>query len=154
MTDKATVAYKVKSALYEAARTLYDPDTVLVSFGLSTARADLNEMVALLEVRVRQEQGPLSATNRSRDEYVEQQVVISVFRAGPHDDREVSEAAYEHLRKLEYYVRQTDTTLGGVAMHCQLTEHESYGYTQVENLSHGRLCEIEATFTARVRITG
>jgi len=154
MTDTATSALKVKKALYEVAKTLFDPDQVLVSFGLSTARRDLNEFVSFLEVKVRQEEGPLSATNRARNEYLDLQVVIGVLRAGTDDDLEVTEAAYAHLRALEYYVRQTDPTLGGACMWCFLTAHETYGYTTAENLADGRLCEIEATFTARVRITG
>ena len=154
MTDTATAALTVKKRLYEAAQTLYDPDEVLVSFGLSTARRDLSQIVAFLEVRVRQQPGPLSASNRSRDEDIDQQVVISVSAAGTDDDLAVSEIAYTHLRALERHIRQTDPTLGGLAHWCFLSEHESYGYTNADQLAQGRLCEIEATFTARVRITG
>lgn len=154
MSDSATAALKVKKAFYAAAQSLYDQDKVLVGFGLSTARRDLTEMVTFLEVRVRQQEATLSSTNRSRDEYIDQVVVFSVARAGADDDLEVSEAAYELLRIFEYYVRHTDPQLGGLAISCALTEHESYGYTNAANLAEGRLCEIEATFTARVRITG
>lgn len=154
MSDTATAALEVKERLHAAALTLFDPAKVLVSFGLSTARQDLTEIVAFLETRVRQQPGPLSATNRSRDEDIDVQVVISVSRGGTTDDLEVSRIAYGHLRTLEQHVRRTDPTLGGLAHWCFLTEHESYGYTQADQLSQGRLCEIEATFTARVRITG
>lgn len=153
MSDSATAALKVKKALYAAAQSLYDADKVLVGFGLSTARRDLTEMVTFLEVRVRQQEATLSSKN-SRDEYIDQVVVFSVARAGDDDDLAVSEAAYELLRTFEYYVRHTDPQLGGLAISCALTEHESYGYTNAANLAEGRLCEIEATFTARVRITG
>lgn len=154
MTDTATAALAVKRALYDAARNLFDPNTVLVSFGLSTARRDLSQIVAFLEVTSRQEEGPLSAVQRSRNEYVDVQVVISVAKAGRDDDLEVSDIAYGHLRTLDQYVRKTDTTLGGAALWCFLTASESFGYTQADQLAQGRLCEIEATFTARVRITG
>ncbi len=66
----------------------------------------------------------------------------------------MSDTAYAHLRTLEQYVRTTDPQLGGLALWCFLTSTESFGYTQAAQLAEGRLCEIEATFTARVRITG
>lgn len=154
MTDTATAALAVKRALYEAARTLFDQNEVLVSFGLSTARRDLTQIVAFLEVTTRQEPGPLSATNRSRNEDVDVQVVISVAKAGSDDDLEVSDIAYGHLRTLAEHVRKVDPQLGGAALWCFLTASESFGYTQADQLAQGRLCEIEATFTARVRITG
>ncbi len=152
MNDSATAALAVKRKLYDVARTLFDPNTVLVSFGLSTARRDLTEIVAFLEVNTRQD--PASLGNRSRNEDVDVQVVISVARAGDDDDLAVSDAAYAHLRTLEQYVRKTDPQLGGLALWCFLTSTESFGYTQATQLAQGRLCEIEATFTARVRITG
>lgn len=154
MSDSATTALAVKRALYDAARTLFDPNVVLVSFGLSTARRDLSEIVAFLEVNTRQEPGPLSTTNRARNEDVDVQVVISVARAGDDDDLAVSDTAYAHLRTLEQHIRKVDPQLGGLALWCFLTSTESFGYTQADQLAQGRLCEIEATFTARVRITG
>ncbi len=76
MNDSATAALAVKRKLYDVAKTLFDPNTVLVSFGLSTARRDLTEIVAFLEVNTRQETASLG--NRSRNEDVDVQVVISV----------------------------------------------------------------------------
>ncbi len=154
MTDTATAALAVKDAMYAAAQTLFPVDEVLVSYGVSTERRDLTKIVAFLEVDVTQSPGPLSATNRSRDEDVQIRVVVSVAIAGGTDDQAVTAEAYGLLRTLEQYVRKTDTTLGGACMWCFLTAHESYGYTAADLLSQGRLCEIEATFTARVRITG
>lgn len=154
MTDIATAAFAVKDTFYTKARALFDANQVMVSFGISTERRDLNEIVAFLEVRTEQQQGPLSASNRSRDEDIELQVVISVARSGDVDDREVAAIAYGHLRVLEQYVRKTNTTLDNTCMWCFLTSHESFGYTTADRLAQGRLCEIEATFTARVRITG
>lgn len=152
MSDSASTALAVKKALYGASQSLFDQDVVLVAFGLSTARQDLNDVVAFLEVNTRQD--PASLGNRSRNEYVDVQVVISVTRAGEDDDLVVSEIAYGYLRTLERHIRVTDPNLGGLALSCALTSTESFGYTQATQLAQGRLCEIEATFTAHVRITG
>jgi hypothetical protein len=154
MTDTATGALAVKDAFYTAARSLFDPGVVQVSFGVSTDRRDLNQIVAFLEVESQLSQGPLSASNRSRDEDVDLHVVVSVSGSGDTDDQNVTETAYGLLRALDLYTRKTDTTLGGTCMWCFLVAHQSFGYTSVEKLAAGRLCEIEATFRARVRITG
>lgn len=153
MTDTATAAFAVKDAFYTAAQDLFDDD-VLVSFGLSTSRRDLTQIVAFLEVEVTQEPGPLSSSNRSRREDVQLHVVVSVARSGDTDDYEVSRIAYDLLRALDQHTRKTDTTLDGTCEWCFLTAHQSFGYTTADKLAQGRLCEIEATFTARVRITG
>lgn len=153
MTDTATAALAVKTRFYENAQTLFDDD-VAVMFGLSVENRDRNQAVAFLDIEARQEPGPLSATNRSRNEDLDLTVVISVASAGDVDDRAVNETAYGLLRTLEQYVRKTNTTLDGTCMWCFLSSHKSYGYTPVDQLAQGRLLEIEATFTARVRITG
>lgn len=154
MTDTATAAFNVKRALYQAAQQLYDDTIVNVAFGATVEDRDRLEMVTFLELTANQEQGPLSSSNRSRDEDVEVVVVFSVFRAGDPDDLGVSEQAYANLRTLEQYVRKTNTTLDGACMWCFLASHNSYGYTDQDLLNQGRLIEIEATFRARVRITG
>lgn len=154
MTDTATAALAVKTSFYENAKTLFDPTTVNVMFGISVENRDLNQAVAFLDIESRQEPGPMSATNRSRNEDLDLTVVISVASAGDVDDQAVNNAAYSILRTLELYVRQENTTLDGTCMWCFLTAHKSFGYTPTEQLAQGRLIEIEATFTARVRITG
>ncbi len=154
MTDTATAALAVKTRFYENAKLLFDPTVVNVMFGISVEGRDLNQAIAFLDVKSRQEPGPLSASNRSRNEDLDLTVVISVASAGDVDDRAVNETGYGLLRTLELYVRQTNTTLDGTCMWCFLTAHESFGYTPAEQLAQGRLLEIEATFTARVRITG
>ena len=153
MTDTATAGLAVKTRFYENAKNLFAPDVVSVMFGISVENRDRNQAVAFLDVKSRQETGPLSASNRSRDEALDLTVVISVASAGDVDDKPVHDAAFGLLRDLEYYVRQTNTTLDGTCRECFLTGYETFGYTPVKNLAQGRLLEIEATFTAKVRIT-
>ncbi|GAB6857339.1 hypothetical protein [Microbacterium xylanilyticum] len=152
-SDTATTALKVKEALVAAARAVSDPDVVLVAQGIPTIGRDKTQIVAFLGVELQQQPATLS-TNRSRDEDISVDGVVSVQMAGYDDDKAVEDAAWDILRSIERQVRRTDPTLGGVALWCFLTSARSFGYTTADQLAQGRLCEIEFTFTARVRITG
>ena len=154
MTDTATAALAAKTRFYENAKTLFDLTVVNVMFGISVENRDRNQAIAFLDIRSRQEPGPLSASNRSRNEDLDLTVVISVASAGDVDDKPVHDTAFGLLRQLEQYVRKTNTTLDGTCMWCFLTSYDTYGYTPTQDLAQGRLLEIEATFTARIRITG
>jgi hypothetical protein len=151
--DTATAAVKVKEALVAAATTVTDPTIVLVAQGIPTSGRDKTQIVAFLGVELQQQPATLS-TNRSRDEDISVDGVVSVQMAGYDDDKAVEDAAWDILRSIERQVRRTDPTLGGVALWCFLTSARSFGYTTADQLAQGRLCEIEFTFTARVRITG
>jgi hypothetical protein len=163
MTDTASAALKVKEALVAVAVASFDPTVVLVGQGFPTARDDLDQVVAFFGIDTKQTPGPMS-TNRSRDEDISVDGVISVFKAqvmvdgSNDDDKAVEDAAWGLLRTLEAAVRRPapngDPTLGGIALWCFLTSAKSFGYTAASDLSQGRLCEIDFTFTARVRITG
>lgn len=154
MSDTATAGLAVKTRFYENAKTLVDPALVNVMFGISVENRDRNQAIAFLDIESRQEAGPLSATNRSRNEDLDLTVVISVASAGDVDDKPVHDTAFGLLRALEQYVRKTNTTLDGTCLWCFLASYRTYGYTPTDQLAQGRLLEIEATFTARVRITG
>ena len=154
MTDTATAGLAVKTRFYENAKTLFDLTVVNVMFGISVENRDRNQAIAFLDIRSRQEAGPLSASNRSRNEDLDLTVVINVASAGDVDDKPVHDTAFGLLRALEQYVRKTNTTLDGTCMWCFLASYRTYGYTPTDQLAQGRLLEIEATFTARVRITG
>lgn len=161
-TDTATAALTVKEGLIAAATAIFDPTVVLVAQGFPTAYMDHTQVVAFMGIDTKQVQGPMS-TNRSRDEDVSVDGVVSVYIAqtivgGADDDKAVEDAAWGLLRTLDAAVRRPapygDPTLGGVAQWCFLTSAKSFGYTAASDLSQGRLCEIDFTFTARVRITG
>lgn len=153
MTDTSTAGLAVKTRFYENAKTLFDPADVSVMFGISVENRDRNQAIAFLDIKSRQEPGPLSASNRSRNEDLDLTVVISVASAGDIDDKPVHDTAFGLLRQLEYYVRKTNTTLDGTCMWCFLTGYQTYDYTPANKLAQGRLLEIEATFTAKIRIT-
>lgn len=152
-TDLATAALKVKEALVAAATGVVDPTLVLVSQGVSTANLDKTQLVAFLGIDTQQNPATLG-TNRSRDEDISVDGVVSVALAGYDDDKTVEDTAWAILRAIEQQVRRVDPTLGGIALWCFLSRAQSFGYTTADRLAQGRLCEIDFTFTARVRITG
>lgn len=156
MSALSTVGDDLKVAFRDAARDVIfatDP-SVLVSYGHpGTERPD--DMIMFAGVRVGQEPATLSATNRSREENVELDVIISVARGGGAEVEEVCGArATALLQALEYYVRVTDTTLGGHARYCFLARYETDGWTVANQQFQGRNISIEATFQAVARITG
>ena len=154
-TSQATAAQEFKAAFYEAALALFaNDDGVLVIFGApSQAELAYDDVVAFLGVQATQQEATLS-TNRSREEVLTLTVRVDCQRAGEIDQEQVaSDAAYGILRRLEEYVRVTDTTLGGVVRHCFLTSHQSEGATELEGIANGRNIVIDAVFTAHVRIT-
>lgn len=151
--DTATAAYAVKNAFYQVAQTLFVDDDVYVSFGQPSPGREENDIVGLTGLRSEQEPGPVSP-NRSRNETVYVDVVISCWRAGEADDDKVpTDAVYEYMRRLEQYVRVTDTTLAGTCQWCFLESHSSSGTADRATLASGRLVEATATFKAFVRIT-
>jgi hypothetical protein len=155
MTDTATVADKFKLAFYEAARDLMaaDIDTqyVYVTFG-APGTYDPEDLVSFLDIASEQETATIG--NRSREETLTLTVAISCFRGGGQDSELVASArAYDILRRLEQYVRKTDTTLGGVVRHCFLVGHDSTGATDPASIDKGRVIEIMARFRAVARIT-
>lgn len=157
MTTTATAGDAFKVAFRNAARdTIFaSDDAVLVSYGHPGTEAT-DELVMFTAVRVNQEVATLSSTNRSREETIDLDVIVSVARggAGQAAEEAAGTRATELLKDLEYYVRKTDTTLGGVVRYCFLTRYETDGWTVSEEQFQGRNITILATFTAVVRVTG
>ncbi|MDM4761886.1 hypothetical protein QT381_02565 [Galbitalea sp. SE-J8] len=151
MSKKFSLAGDFKRAFVEGATVLFADEPVKVAFGHPGIEQP-DEIVAFTKVASEQEPATLS-TNRSRDETLTQTVVISVWREGGADQEQAaSDRAYELLGALEEWARMTRTNVGGV-LWCALTSHTSDGETSPQVLAAGRLVEVEATFTARARIT-
>lgn len=153
VTNTATAAFVLKQQLYRRTAELFADDEVNVSFGHPGHRRDLRDIVAWTDVRTEQDVATLS-NRRSRDEDVYLTVMISCFRAGEADDDLVpSEAGYGYLRRIEEYVRVTNTTLDENCYWCVCSSSSSGGIADKNLLAKGRLIQIEAEFHARVRIT-
>lgn len=152
---QATVALAFKKAFYEAIKTLFagDPETehVYVVYG-QPANYQPEDIVAFGRLTTGQDAATLG-TNRSREETLTLDVIVSCFRGGSEDAEIVTaERAYDLLRRIEHYARMEDTTLGGIVRTCVLSSHESEGATPEETLDEGRVTEVAATFTAKARI--
>ncbi|MHA7292623.1 hypothetical protein [Arthrobacter sp. HLT1-21] len=157
MQGTATVAYEFKNNFFQAVRTLFsaDPDTrgVLVCFGMP-GTYEPDDIISFERITERQDAATMG-TNRSREEVITLDVLISCYRGGgPEMEQVCSARAYQLLRLIEQHARQTDTTIGGSVRHCFLQSHESDGATLAELLEKGRSIDVTATFEARARITG
>lgn len=151
----ATVALAFKEAFYNKTKQLMaaDPETkaVYVCFG-QPATINPDEIVSFGAIGVGQEKATMG-TNRSREETITLDVQLSVVKGGAEEaEIEASRRCYELLRLLEYYVRVTDTTVGGTVRECFLTSHDSPGATPEEVMHKGRMIDVLATFTAKARI--
>ena len=159
-----TAGEAVVLRLYELAPTiLADTSGVLVTFGHPGAeRAD--DCVFFGGWSISQEPGPLSRSNRAREEQVEFDVVFSSYRGGGWEaELEASNAANGLLKKFEYYVRQTNTELAtsvgagdGVARYCFLLRASAQPFTVLDErqVAVGRNVTVNATFGAVVRVEG
>jgi len=152
MTNTATAAYAVKNAFYTVATTLFAADDIVVSFGLPGSR-DFDDYVYIGGMRTEQEPGPMG-TRRARNENVFITVEFDFWRAGEApDDQAVTDASIDAVRRLEEYVRVTDTTLGGVCEWCFLESLDSEGMTPLQVVGKGRQSTVTVVFHAFVRIT-
>jgi len=152
MSDVASAAYAVKNALYEAAKTLFAGDDIVVSFGLPSDFGSPDQ-VFVGAFRSEQEPGPMGG-RRSRNENVYVTVEFDFTRAGEaEDDKVVTDAAMDAVRRLEEYVRVTDATLGGVCEWCFLESIDSEGLTPLQVVAAMRQSSISVVFHAFVRVT-
>lgn len=146
----------VRTYFHDLCRTLWPQDiqpvTVQVALGMPGPGL-LDDIISVGDTRMRQEPGPMG-TRRVREETIEQFIVFSSWRAGgPETETTVTDRVYELLGTVENHVRKTDPTLGGLALHCFLTD----AVLDTANLndqqrSNGRHALVTATFTATTRI--
>jgi hypothetical protein len=152
MSDVASAAYAVKNGLYQAAKTLFASDDIIVSFGLPSDFSSPDQ-VYVGAMRTEQVNGPMGG-RRARNEDIFITVEFDFMRAGEaEDDKVVTDAAMSAVRRLEEYVRVTDTTLGGVCDWCFAESIDSEGVTPLQVVAAGRQSVISVVFHAFVRIT-
>lgn len=154
-TSSATAAHAFKAAFVAAIQALYAAnDEVLVTFGHPGPQViNYNDAISFTSLSV--EQDPATMSNRSREEVLTLMVTCSARRYGGFEvESAASDAAYGMLEAIERYARVTDTTIGGTVRHCFMRSHVSEGMTMNDEMGSSRVIEVEATFEARVRITG
>jgi hypothetical protein len=153
MVNTSSVAPAFKDAFVSAATTLWTGTDVLVSFG-HPGQSQPDDIVGFLDVRTEQDPATFG-TNRSREEVLEIDVLVSCYRGGgPDMEKVVSDRAYELLGQLESAVHYgAGTTVGATVRECFLLRTSSTGRTEPTELAAGRTIEITATFQAKARIS-
>jgi hypothetical protein len=154
MTNTSSVAAAFKDAFVVIAQSIWNQASsdVLVSFGHPGSSLP-NSIVGFMDVRTEQDPATFG-TNRTREEVLELDVLVSVYRGGGREaEKTASDAAYTYLGLLETYARTTDTTIGGTVRECALIRTVSDGRTDPNEIAKGRTIEITATFQARARIS-
>jgi hypothetical protein len=152
----STNAREFRKAIFDTCVDLFAADTApytLVVRGLP-AFAKAQDNVCVGAVTSQQEIATLSASQRTREETLTCQVDFYSFRPGVDTEEIVEARAYEMLDALAQYVRQTDTTLGGVVRYCFLTDVAADAATDTDVLEKGRMHVLSATFTAQFRVQG
>lgn len=161
-TDTMTSAWKVKNALYEAAIALWK-DThpeVQIEWGEWPGTLAHDDQLWFTDVEADQEVGPLSASNRAREETITVTVELVFYRPGEIDAaRDAEQALYARLGEFEYYVRKINTTLAGLmpagttVRHCFLVRHRTTTVPIDNGTELGALAAAAAEFRAVIRIT-
>lgn len=146
---ETTRAGAVRSGFHSLAESLW-PEGSEVQVCLGIPGASLwDDIVSIGDTSMEADFATLS-TNRSREETIRQDVLISSWRAGgPEMEQVVTDRAYELLGLIENHLRKTDPTLDGVALWCFLTNVE---FTSTTTPTEGRIAAVLAQFTARTRI--
>ena len=137
--------------------TATNRDQVLVCYGFPMFPPPAN-YVSIRESQIDQAVAVLS-TNRGREETVLIHVEVGCARQGDHRQQIVAlTAAATILGQLERYVRGGagfgDTTMGGVVRECFLITAVTESLPMIEEIADGRQTVINATFSAKVRVTG
>ncbi|MBW4033029.1 MAG: hypothetical protein HIU88_10235 [Acidobacteria bacterium] len=142
-----------KAGLYNAAKAVYDPTTTYVCSG-DPSQDILAELVSLGTVEIGQVPATLGS-NRGREETLTADVHFRVFTGGGDDQQPTADARVGVLlTMLEQQVHYTDTSLGGAVRECFLTSARlDSGVDDLGNNTRGRVAVINATFTARARIS-
>lgn len=137
-TAKAALVAALQAALGSA---------VLVTYGPPGPNQP-DDIVAVMDVRG----GQVMATmgNRSREETLDIDVVISCYRGGGTEVQQtVTERAYALMASLEVYLKTTDPSIGGtVRSNAGITTHDM----TEDATTKGRVAEIALTILAFARI--
>ena len=148
-----SAAPALRLALIAVCRELFDGTDVEVFSGVPGRGYVPAKSIEIQGVETDQSAATFGSS-RGREESLSIDVLIGISDGGGEEvDIPITEEAYDVLGKLEYYLRVTDTTLGGVVRECMLTRTTQVGATE-DQIASGRFIEITATFTAKNRIRG
>lgn len=146
----STAAGPVRKALKPAIIAAIADTTVQVELGYPWPQTAA-DIVAVGPVRSELTAATMTP-QRTRDETLTAEVLISVFRPGGQEVEEIaSDRAYELMDAIEHYIRMTDPTLGGLLMWLFVTAHEADSAPYSDDTTQGRTVEISVTLTGRAR---
>lgn len=149
----ASAALAVSDALRAVTVSTINDAAVLVCEG-SPGNAFPDDCVSFQQITTQQDPATLG-TRRSRNENLTIKVIFSIYRKGAGaTEATVKQRAWSLLGGVETYLRRTDPTLGGVCEWCFLTSVDADSSLDPMEIAEGRLYELNATFSAFVRITG
>jgi hypothetical protein len=152
MPATTTCVAAFKAGLESAATTAITAALPAVRVTYDYGEPDTWSDDTVLFMRTRSEIVPgAMGSQRNRTETVSCEVHFITRRT---TQREADLAAFTMLGAVEHHIRMTDLTLGGIApdLGCWLVDHEADGATADDDFMTGRVCEVIATFQARVRI--
>lgn len=151
MSANSSRGLALKAAIVQACRDLYpDVETFWGYPGSTYPR----EAIAVTDVRSVQEVATLG-NRRSRREQLEIDLffVVTVQGSVAFAQQDADTRCMELLNGVEFYLRDTNTTLDNLVLWCALSSYQMEGFTPEEQRSAGFAAQITATFAAEARIT-
>ncbi|MFF2274210.1 hypothetical protein ACFVTX_18190 [Agromyces sp. NPDC058136] len=141
----------VRIATYDTTTILFEAEPEVDVVLGHPGKAIADDIISITDAQASQEIGPMGP-RRIRDETIEQQLIISIWRAGGREQERVTqERAFEVLGRIENHFRKSDTELGGLVLWCFVTNVLLEG-TPPELVGKGRMTQLTVTFTAQARI--
>jgi hypothetical protein len=141
----------IKRYLFETVLPGLFPAPTLITYGIpGTFEAD--DIVTVGNARVTNDV-PVMGSQRRTEELIELTVLISCYRAGgPGAQLTATEAAYAIYTALRDHFRVTgNETLGGACREARVTSHELSEDDDPDDITNGRLSQIEAVITLKAR---
>lgn len=140
----------VKAALYARCQALFGDCQVVYGHPGPGQEPDI---VSVGNVRSSQAVAALNALTRPREETLEVDVLISVWRGGgPEAQQPATQRAYALAALLEQALQTSDPNLSGTCRVARVTGHEMEEAWDLGVLETGRVTEIRLTITAHARI--
>jgi hypothetical protein len=151
-SDVASADEAFEAGLLDAIKVAVNDPDVFIVLGFPWPQ-DAADIISIGDIRSEQE--PATIGRRTRNETLTAEVLVSCSQYGGQEQEAIVRSrARELLKAIEYYVRITDTTVGGSVIWCFRVASELFSNAwQDDSGALGRTCEIKATFTAFARVT-
>ncbi len=141
----------IKRYLFETVLPTLFPAPALITYGIPGS-FEADDIITVGNARVT-DGVPVMGSARRTEELIELTVLISCYRAGgPEAQIVATEAAYALYTTLRDHFRGTgNETLGGACREARVTSHELSEDDDPNDITSGRLSQIEAVVTLKAR---